>query len=257
MLNLENPKTGQYFGTVNRIDPNATANYNGLVLSTQYRASRGLSINVTHTWSRCITDHLEENTSNTGNADGGYLNPNNRRVDRGNCSTDRRNVLNFTAVASTPEFSSRTLRAIASGWRFSPIFKILSGSSMTVLSGQDRALTALANQRADQILGDPYGDKTIGKYLNPAAFAQPALGSLGNAGSNSILGPGNTQFDLAVSRTFQLGEMKRVEFRTEAFNVTNSFLMNNPVLNLNSGTFGRVTSSKDPRIMQFAVKYFF
>jgi hypothetical protein len=128
---------------------------------------------------------------------------------------------------------------------------------MTVLSGQDRALTALANQRADQIIGDPYGDKTIGKYLNPAAFAQPALGKLGNVGSNSILGPGTWQFDLAVSRTFQLAEMKKVEFRTEAFNVTNSFLMNNPVLNLNSGTFGRVTSAKDPRIMQFALKYFF
>src|SRR5205823_14662210 len=124
--------------------------------------------------------------SQTGKADGGYLDPTDRRVDRGNCSTDRRNVLNFTAVASTPEFSNRALRVIASGWRLSPIFKILSGSSMTVLSGQDRALTALANQRADQILGDPYGDKTIGKYLNPAAFAQPALRKLGNVGSNSI-----------------------------------------------------------------------
>ena len=128
---------------------------------------------------------------------------------------------------------------------------------MTVLSGQDRALTALANQRADQVVGNPYGDKTIGKYLNPAAFAQPALGNLGNAGSNSVLGPGTWQFDIALSRTFQFGEVRKVEFRTEAFNVTNSFLMNNPVLNLNSGTFGRVTSSRDPRIMQFALKYFF
>jgi len=257
VLSLENVKTGQYFGTVNLLDPSATANYNGLVLSTQYRAARGLTINVTHTWSRCITDHIEENTANTGNADGGYLDPNNRRVDRGNCNTDRRQVLNFTAVASTPQFANPTLRAVASNWRLSPIFKILSGSSMTVLSGQDRALTALANQRADQIVGSPYGDKTIGKYLNPAAFAQPALGKLGNVGSNSVLGPGTWQFDIALSRTFQFGEVRKVEFRTEAFNVTNSFLMNNPVLNLNSGTFGRVTSSKDPRIMQFALKYFF
>ena len=48
-----------------------------------------------------------------------------------------------------------------------------------------------------------------------------------------------------------------MEFRAEAFNVTNSLRMNDPVTNLNSNTFGQVTSAKDPRIMQFALKYFF
>jgi hypothetical protein len=193
-----------------------TANYNRLVLDSDTRlvVSKNRS-----TWSRCITaargKHINTVTWS-------YLNPN-RRGDRGNCSTDRRNVL-ITAVTRHRSFQaghcepSRRL-AVFTNFSFSRRFH-------DVLSGHDRALTALANQRADQILGSPYGDKTIGKYLNPAAFAQPALGALGNAGSNSILGPGTTQFDLAVSRTFQFGEMKRVEFRTEAFNVTNSFLMN-------------------------------
>jgi hypothetical protein len=122
---------------------------------------------------------------------------------------------------------------------------------------RDRALTAIASQRANQILPDVYGDKTPGNYLNPAAFGQPALGTLGNLKPYSILGPGNWQWDIAISRSFQFHEAQRLEFRGEAFNVTNSFRMNNPNVNLDSGDFGKVTAARDPRIMQFALKYFF
>jgi hypothetical protein len=48
-----------------------------------------------------------------------------------------------------------------------------------------------------------------------------------------------------------------VELRVEAFNVTNSFRMNNPTSAINSPLFGKVTTAKDPRIMQFALKYVF
>ena len=51
--------------------------------------------------------------------------------------------------------------------------------------------------------------------------------------------------------------MQRLEFRAEAFNVTNSFNMNNPTTDFNSNLFGKVTSAKDPRILQFALKYLF
>ena len=115
----------------------------------------------------------------------------------------------------------------------------------------------MAGQRVNQIMGNVYGNKTAGNYLNPAAFTLPALGTLGNMGRNSILGPGTWQFDMALSRTFQIREGQRMEFRAEAFNVTNSLHMNDPVTNFNSNTFGQVTSAKDPRIMQFALKYFF
>ena len=128
---------------------------------------------------------------------------------------------------------------------------------MTVTTSSDVALTAIASQRVNQLQGDVYGDKTIGNYLNPRAFALPGTGTLGSAGRNSIQGPGSWQFDLALSRSFQIREAQRMEFRAEAFNVTNSFIKNNPTVNLNSGNFGQITSAKDPRIMQFALKYFF
>jgi hypothetical protein len=48
-----------------------------------------------------------------------------------------------------------------------------------------------------------------------------------------------------------------VELRAEAFNLTNSYRQDNPTVDFNSPTFGQVTSALDPRIMQFAMKYFF
>jgi hypothetical protein len=56
---------------------------------------------------------------------------------------------------------------------------------------------------------------------------------------------------------FQFRETEKLEFRAEAFNITNSFRMNNPTTNFKGGIFGQVTSAQDPRIMQFALKYFF
>ena len=131
---------------------------------------------------------------------------------------------------------------------------------MTVTTSTDRSLTgevSLFGQSVNQLQANPYGDKSVNKYLNPAAFALPALGTFGNVGVGSILGPGTWQFDLALSRTFQFHETQKMEFRAEAFNVNNSFRMQNPTTDFNSNIFGQVTSGPDPRIMQFALKYFF
>jgi hypothetical protein len=256
-LSLDNPQTGKYYGFITRVDTGGTARYNGLILSVERRAARGVTIRGNYTWSHCISDPWQSST-NPGPA--GDTNPDSRHFDRGNCTTsatDYRHLFNFSAVAATPRFSNSALRAFASGWRFSPIFKIISGDSMTITTSTDIALTGIGSQRVNQVLPNPYGNKSVNNYLNPAAFALPALGTYGNVGAASIAGPGTWQFDAAVSRTFQLREVQKVEFRAEAFNVTNAFRLNDPTTNLNSNTFGQVTSARDPRIMQFALKYFF
>src|SRR5262245_55091539 len=165
----------------------------------------------------------------------------------------------MSAVAQSPQFANSTLRMLASGWRLSPIVKVMSGRFFSITTSSDMALTAIASQRVNQLQGDVYGDKTIGNYLKASAFARPAAGTLGNAGRNSVLGPGQWQFDMSLSRSFQVKEAQRIEFRAEAFNVFNAFRMDESKLttNFNSGSFGTVTGALDPRIMQFALKYFF
>src|SRR5205085_86978 len=107
------------------------------------------------------------------------------------------------------------------------------------------------------LTGSAYGDGSITNYLNAKAFTKPAPGTLGNLSRGAIYGPGTWQFDVALSRNFRFKESQRVEFRAEAFNLTNSFRMDNPTTNFNSSTFGQVITARDPRIMQFALKYLF
>jgi len=260
LLSLQNPALGAQYGAIQHVDPGGTASYNGLILSVQRQAARGITLNANHTWSHCITDPGGNEAVDSLTL--GWTDPTNRRFDRGNCTiaaTDRRHIFNFSAVAETPQFSNRTFRLVASGWKLSPIVRILSGGFVSITSTQDRALTGIQDQRVNQLIASPYGKKTADNFLNPAAFALPAMGTLGNVGSASIAGPGYWQFDTSLSRSFRLRESQRIEFRAEAFNVTNSFRMDikQLQLNLNSNTFGQVTGALDPRIMQFALKYFF
>ena len=85
----------------------------------------------------------------------------------------------------------------------------------------------------------------------------PALGTLGNVGTGSIAGPGTWTFDTGLTRAFQFGEAQKLEFRAEAFNLTNGFRMQDPVANFNNSNFGQVIAAYDPRILQFALKYLF
>ena len=269
VLNLKNPVEGQYYGTVSALDDGATGNYNALFLSAQKRLSHGTTVLANYTWSHCVADYL--NSIVGGSGDGGPsagYNPGGRSKERGNCKTDQRHVVNLSAVAQTPRFSSRTLRWIGSNWQISPIMKLRSGQFFTVTTGVDNALNGGPNQRPNQVLANPYmPNKSIDGWLNPAAFAAPAPGTYGNLGAQNLRGPGVFQLDLALSRTFPIGEGKSLQLRGEAFNLPNHMNPAMPVAALNStGSFGKIQSDisgtsglsdGDPRIMQFALKFIF
>ena len=135
---------------------------------------------------------------------------------------------------------------------------------MTITTGVDRALSGIqaATQRASQVSDDAYGNGTRDQWLNPAAFAQPALGTYGNSKRNGYFGMGARQIDLALVRAFALASTHRLEARVEVFNAFNWFrpLYGNaqsPVITLSSATFGRYLASDAPRVMLLAGKYSF
>ncbi len=267
---LQNPREGQFLGYVDQFESGGTVSYNGLLLSLQERLSHGVSLNANYTWSHCIGDITQ--ASSVGGAGAGLLDPNNRRFDRGNCQTptldgtqalDRRHIASFSAVVEAPRFSDKTLRMVGSDWKLSSSYRVLSGAFQTVTTGIDFQLSGSNNQRPNQILANPLcDDPGPSCWINPAAFAQPALGTLGNSGRSSIPGPGFWEIDMALSRIFRVMEGRTVEVRAEAFNLTNSFRAGAPGMPVvttarNSPQFGQILTAQDPRIMQLAMKFVF
>jgi hypothetical protein len=164
-------------------------------------------------------------------------------------------------VAESPRFSNRSMRLIASDWKLSVIVSAQSGTYTTVTTGADNALngqTGQDGQRPNLILASPYPDtQTLTRWINPSAFQAPTPGTFGNLGASNIKGPGALNINLALTRSFPLGEARKLELRGEAFNVINRANFGAPVLTMTSTQFGQITSASDPRILQVALKIYF
>jgi hypothetical protein len=257
VFSLQNPVEGRLMSNVSRYDDVGEQTYNGLKLSFRRRAADGVSLAGNYTVSKCMTD-----TQWTGSFiqfSAGYTDPSNPAYDRGNCSQNQRQIANLTVGYLTPELGHAVLSALASDWRVSGIVNARTGSWLTVTTGRDPAFSGIPGQRVDQVNDDPYSsEKTLASYLNPAAFAYPAPGMLGNEPNRGIEGPGYWTVDMSLARLLPFGSTRTLELRVEAFNLLNNFNWGNPATNLDAGTFGRITSQAgSPRIMQFAVKYGF
>jgi hypothetical protein len=101
-------------------------------------------------------------------------------------------------------------------------------------------------------------------FFDPSTFTEdttidPSLfGRIGNAPRTICCGPHISNTDFALLKTFKISETQRVDFRAELFNIFNHTQFFNPDGNSSDGTqFGQVTQARDPRLVQFALKFFF
>ena len=266
LLSLENPQASRLIGSIERHEAIGTQTYHALRLSTQRRAASGVSLSGNYTRAYCV-GNFAQTTFFTGGQS--LQNPDDPDWDLGNCSLSRRHIANATVTVETPQFANRGLNILASGWNVAGIISARSGAWLTVMTLRDIAANGILQQRVDQVLANPYGDKTLNNYLNPAAFAYPAPGQLGTHKRNSIEGPAYWSTDLALSRRIPLGAAQNMELRVETFNLLNHFNWGNPgpplggggnanTVNLDAGNFGQITTQAGtPRIFQFGIKYMF
>jgi len=271
-----NPAVGKFLGPVDQFDSSGTASYNALILLVHHTLAKHVSLDANYTWSHCVGDATQAST--VGGAQAGLLEPNNRAFDRGNCQTgtlggtfglDRRQIVNFTAVAQSPTFSNRILRTAGTGWTLAGSWRASTGGYLTPTYSTDIQLSGSGGQRPNQILPNPLcANPSPSCWINPAAFAAPAPGTLGNLGRSNVPGPDSWEIDMALSRAFRIRERLSVEFRAEAFNLTNSYRAGTPSLGttaggsgvtttVNSAQFGQILTAQDPRIMQVAGKFVF
>jgi hypothetical protein len=258
-LNRLDPVNGAYYGPIYQTNDGGNSWYNGLLLSVQRRFSQSYSFMANYTWSHCLSE--ADTGGDLGQASAMVMNPNNRRQDRGNCISDRRQMFNSSLIAQTPQFSSTMLRRVVSGWQLAGIFTAQTGAWSTVTTGSDTSLTASQaaaslQDRAD-VVGDWHGDSTRGNWWKRSAFVNNAPGVFGNSGRNSLLQPGTWNIDAALSRRVKVREAQSIEIRAEAFNVLNHPNFGTATTSISSGNFGKILTSGNPRILEFALKYVF
>ena len=152
------------------------------------------------------------------------------------------------------------LSHLLSNWKIAPLVRYQSGLPVNPVTGKDNSLTGVGSDRPDvasltAYTGAPHGK--LYQYVNPKLFNPNALGTFGNAGHNSLRGPGYFDLDLALSREFKLYEQLTLGARVEAFNLLNHPNFNLPNANIASSIFGQITSASDPRILQASMKLIF
>jgi hypothetical protein len=262
-LTLMDPVNGPKYGIVDLYVTDGEQRYDGMLLSLRgSNGPYGSMLAVNYTLAHCYGSP-EGSGGATVNPGTGYNQPNDPGYDDGNCGADRLHNFAMTAGVQSPE----SWGSFGKDWRVVGGLRAITGPWMTVLTGLDRAQNGqIGTQRVNQVLADPYGDKSINpvsggiRWLNPQAFAQPSLGTFGDMPRNSVRGPGYKNVDITVSRVFRLAGTTGLEVRVEAFNVFNWVNYGLPGLTLNNtATFGQITSilNQSQRIMQLAVKYSF
>lgn len=260
----------QGFSTISLTNMGGNSSYNSLQATLQDRLSHGLSVTLNYTWSKSLDNVPTGAATTSAGAGQGYVIPvylpDYKRLDVGPSDFDHRNVFTAKYVWFFPNLREgwAPVRWIVNGWESSGLVNARTGDPFTVMLGQDISLTGI-NRDVPTLVGNPFavtpcatGTTRCKSWLNFGAFGTPAKGTFGNVRKNTFTGPNFVTFDTALVRHFRITERANLQFRAEYFNVFNHTNFNTPAASLsNSSTFGRISTSNDPRIGQMSLKLAF
>jgi len=244
-----------------------TSNYNSLQLNLTKRYSDGISFSLAYTYSKSL---------DYGAGLVPFINNINPRANYGPSDYDQTHVFTFTHNwrlpfgTGTKYLNSGVLGKILGPWELDGILRYGSGLPFTPTASAALCACPGNTPTADVVPGPPalgysifpgfFGDFLIPSLLPTQNFVQPAVGTFGNIGRNALRAQDFTNYDLAISRQFVFLEHSRLEFRAEAYNLTNSPHFGLPITNVNSANFG-ASSTTAPglgeRTFQFAAKLVF
>ena len=146
------------------------------------------------------------------------------------------------------------------GWQVCGIVQYQSGFPFTPTMGAPDPANVGGTyaRRPNRIASGEIQDWTVERYFDLTAFTVPAQYTIGNSGRNILRGPGIANWDLSMFKNVAFGEQYRLQFRWEMFNAFNTpqFLNPNTTTDV-GGPGGRITSARDPRLMQVALKLYF
>ena len=260
------------FSSVGEIAGIASSSYNAMETSLKKRFSHGISFLASYTWSKAIDDASSFNM--TGSAAQPVAgendlaqNPFDLAAERGLSMFDARNRFVFSYEWALPFWTNgqEWYKQAFGGWQVNGIVTLMSGTPFTVfdsnnVSGQGSApeITGFSAQRPNLVGNPNSGPKTVGDWFNASAFQPVTIpGNFGTAGRNVAIGPTYKNWDFSAMKNIRVTESKSLQFRAELFNILNHPNFRLPDSDISSPTFNQILSARDPRQVQFALKFIY
>jgi hypothetical protein len=292
-LNATLPNIGQ----IKWLASEGVSNYSALQASFQRRLAKGLAFDANYAWGHALSDIVgfsQEGYQGWGDADPTQV----RKIEYGNAENDIRSRFALSIDYELPfkNFSNTAEKVVLGGWQVNSIVAWQTGKPASITNSGKNLANPLygpnsGTDRPNQI-GDPFkigsysnpaciskADGGLGLYtaptslkgggnshwFNPCAFAYQDAGTIGSTGRNTIYGPHFRHIDFSLFKDFPITEALKLQFRAEAYNITNTpnFFLNNNVndgsagARFGDGSFGQLNESDPnnvPRELQFALK---
>lgn len=278
--------TLQNIGTLYTTKSNGLSDSHELQITVDQRYNHGLSFRGAYTFGKTI-----DLTSGFRSRSATYTDPFDLRLDRALADFDVRHRFVFSGSWELPVGqgiqNNRFARQALGGWQVNTIASFQSGSPFTLYSkagssGQGnglerpnligpiktidpRKVTSFSAAAADCSGQTPdlNGNISGNFWFDPTAFdcnvtgAPGSLASFGNLGRNTLTGPGINNWDISILKHFKFTESKSLEFRTEMFNAFNHAQFKNPDNKGFDVTFGQISQTRGPRLVQFGLKFYY
>lgn len=250
-------------------DTIAASAYNSFQASLEKRFSHGIQMQAAYTFSKSLdwASSFEET-----------VNPFNYKASRALSlfNSAQRFVINYVWDLPVRKYSGFAGKVL-DDWQLSGIIQLQSGFPIRIQTQDDNELISslfFLGAGAPQLHGplqivDPkvvqtfntynYGPVSGHYYLNASAtkFTDPTLGTFATTPRSICCGPGEDEWDITVSKKIAVTEAKYFQFRADVFNLFNKTQFVNPDGNFSDSTFGQVQQARDPRLVQFALKFYF
>jgi len=268
-----NPALKSKLSSIRGTFSNAWMDYNALQAVLQKRMSNGLQGQVAYTYSKCMTNSAGYygTWGNGTQASPGmpyWQNVYDGNSEKGPCFYDETHNLTSYVLYQLPfghgkKFGSnvnKVANAVVGGWEVDGILTLHTGFAMTVNNWGDPSGTGAWVTRTNCPSSISYPKTTVSsggiQWFDPSAFTPVAAGHFGGCSNGKLRGPGLKNFDMGIKKDFSFGESRKLEFRSEFLNLTNTKILGAPTV-FAGGGLGQTTHSQGERNIQLALKFFF
>ena len=268
-----NPALKSKLSSIRGTFSNAWMDYNALQAVLQKRMSSGLQGQVAYTYSKCMTNSAGYYGSWGGSTQASpgmpyWQNVYDGKTEKGPCFYDETHNLTSYVLYQLPfgrgkKFGSnmnKVANAVVGGWEVDGILTLHTGFAMTVNNWGDPSGTGAWVTRTNCSSSISYPKTTVSsggiQWFDPSAFTPVAAGHFGGCSNGKLRGPGLKNFDMGIKKDFSFGESRKLEFRSEFLNLTNTKILGAPTV-FAGGGLGQITHSQGERNIQLALKFFF